>query len=482
MTADSTLSVQTEGPWPVPVLPEGFSLGAATAAYQIEGGTRDGGRGPSGWDAFAALPGSILNGDTADVACDHYHRVPEDVALLKDLGVDAYRFSVAWPRIQPEGSGPANAAGLAFYDRLVDDLLAAGIAPMATLYHWDTPLPLEHSGGWLNRATAERFGEFAAVVGDALGDRIDKWVTVNEPATVTLNGYGLGIHAPGKELLFDALPAAHHQLLAHGLAVQALRAASVAGGIGITNVHSPVSPADPSSPADVLYAELFDAVHNRIFADPVLLGRYPQLPGELAGMLDALHAAPQTDLDVISEPLDFYGLNYYAPTRIAAGSGAESSPDGIAAAMAALPFRLADWPEYPTTGFGWPVAPEHFGTALEQMRDRYAGHLPPVYITENGASFPDEVADSGVVQDHRRVDFLARHLHSALEAVKPGGRAEGVDLRGWFAWSLMDNFEWAAGYSQRFGLVHVDFDTLVRTPKASYHWLRGLIRSRPRTP
>jgi beta-glucosidase len=472
-------SAEELGQWLARVVPPGFELGVATAAFQIEGAVHDGGRGLSGWDAFSAEPGRILNGDTADVACDHFHRVAEDVALVKDLGVDAYRFSIAWPRVIPDGSTHVNGPGLDFYDRLVDSLLAAGIKPLATLYHWDTPLPLEQAGGWLNRATAQRFGEYAAVVGGRLGDRVDKWVTINEPATVTLNGYGLGVHAPGKDLLFEALPAAHHQLLAHGLAVQALRGVGVLGGIGITNVHSPVQPADAENFEDGLYAGLFDVLHNRIFADPVLLGHYPQVPDALADMFAPLLNVPDADLAAISAPLDFYGLNYYAPTRVASGAGNGQSPDGTAQAMTQLPFQLLDWLEYPTTGFGWPVAPDHFGTALEQMRDRYGSALPPVYITENGASFPDVLSADGAVHDTERVEYLARHLFAALDAVKPGGRAEGVDLRGYFAWSLLDNFEWAAGYSQRFGLVHVDFDTLARTPKDSYRMFQELSRRRP---
>ncbi|ALE07029.1 glycoside hydrolase [Arthrobacter sp. ERGS1:01] len=466
------------GRWLAAELPSGFELGVATAAFQIEGAVHDAGRGPSGWDAFTAGPGNILNGDTADIACDHFHRVAEDVALMKDLGIDAYRFSIAWPRIVPDGAGAANPRGLDFYDHLVDALLAAGIKPMATLYHWDTPLPLEQAGGWLNRATAERFGDYASLVGGRLGDRVDKWVTINEPATVTLNGYGLGVHAPGKSLLFDALPTAHHQLLAHGFAVQALRSAGVSGGVGITNVHSPVVPADPDNLEDVAYAGLFDILHNRIFADPVLLGHYPQVPELVADMFAPLLDVPAADLAAISAPLDFYGLNYYAPTRVGAGAGGGENPDGSAPAMAQLPFHLADWPEYPSTGFGWPVAPAHFGTALAQMRDRYGSALPPVYITENGASFEDSLSPDGAVHDSRRVEYLVQHLSAALDAVKPGGRAEGLDLRGYYAWSLLDNFEWAAGYSQRFGLVHVDFDTLARTPKDSFRMFQALARER----
>ena len=258
-------------------LPAGFRVGVATSAFQIEGAVRDGGREPSTWDTFMGQRGRILDGSTAAIATDHYNRSSEDVRLMRELGVDSYRFSLSWPRLQPGGKGPANRAGLAFYDRLLDELLAAGIRPMATLYHWDTPEPLQHVGGWLKRDTAYRFAEYAFLAGEAFGDRVESWVTINEPATVTLNGYALGLHAPGATLLFDALPTAHNQLLGHGLAVAALRDADVSGAIGITNVHSPVEPAGDRED-DAIFAQLFDILHNRIFADPVLLGRYPEIP------------------------------------------------------------------------------------------------------------------------------------------------------------------------------------------------------------
>ncbi len=254
-----------------------FQLGVASAAFQIEGSLAAGGRGPSGWDAFVEKPGSIQDGHSPAVACDHYNRTPEDVELMRALGIDSYRFSLSWPRIQPDGTGPFNSQGLDFYDRLIDRLLEAGISPMATLYHWDTPLPLEHRGGWLNRSTAERFAEYSAAAGRRFGDRVAQWVTLNEPVSVTLNGYALGVHAPGHDLLFDALPAVHHQLLGHGLAVQALRAESVSGAVGVTNLHSPVRPASRSV-TDKFLANIFDLVLNRVYADPILLGRYPKIP------------------------------------------------------------------------------------------------------------------------------------------------------------------------------------------------------------
>jgi beta-glucosidase len=456
------------------LLPTVFLVGTATAAFQVEGAVRDGGRGESVWDAFTTQRGRILDGSDASVATDHFHRYAEDVALMRELGADAYRFSFAWPRLQPDGRGALNRAGIGFYDRLLDELLAAGIRPMATLFHWDTPLGLR--GSWLNRDTASRFGDYAHAVGEEFGDRIDAWVTINEPATVTLNGYALGIHAPGTTLLFDALLAAHHQLLGHGLAVQGLRAADVRGRIGIANVHSPVQPAGERE-EDRVFAGLFDLLHNRIFADPVLLGRYPESP-EFQRELRSLAEVDPEDLRTIHQPLDFYGLNYYQPSRVAAGSGGGATPDGEAPAMAALPFHLEPFPEAPVTGFGWPIAPEYLGIALQELRDRYGDALPPVYITEGGASFPDLVDVHGDVDDVARIDYLAQHLGAALAAVAPGGIAEGVDLRGYLIWSLLDNFEWAAGYTQRFGLVHVNFADQRRTPKHSYRWLQQVLAAR----
>ncbi|MFJ6025890.1 GH1 family beta-glucosidase [Pseudarthrobacter sp. NPDC092424] len=458
-------------------IPPSFILGVAAAAFQIEGALRTGGRGPSGWDAFAEKPGAIIDGHSPAIACDHYNRLPEDVALLQDLGVDSYRFSLSWPRIQPDGRGAFNSEGLDFYDRLIDQLLAAGISPMATLYHWDTPLPLEHRGGWMNRETALRFADYATAAGERFGDRVAQWVTLNEPVSVTLNGYALGVHAPGHALLFDALPSIHHQLLAHGLGAQALRAAGVAGGIGVTNLHAPVRPASRKI-GDRLVAHLYDLLMNRIYADPVLLGRYPKLPVYAKPWLRSIGRITDADLRTIHQPLDFYGLNYYFPVKVAMGRGSASIPADVHKSVARLPFHEVGYPEYGSTGFGWPVAPDHLGVLLAELRDRYGSALPPVYITEGGASFPEPDTVSGTYDDGQRVSYLASHLRAALDATAPGGAAEGVDLRGYYVWTLMDNFEWAAGYSQRFGLVHVDFETQKRTPKQSFYWYRTLSRAR----
>lgn len=440
---------------PMPRFPADFLWGTATAAYQIEGAVDEDGRGPSTWDTFCAEPGRVRDGHTGEVACDHYHRYREDVAIMAELGLNAYRFSVSWSRVQPGGSGAPNTKGLDFYDRLVDELAAHGITPFLTLHHWDLPQELEDAGGWLARDTAYRFADYTQIVHARLGDRVAHWTTLNEPFVQMAFGYALGVHAPGKALLMDALPAAHHLLLAHGLGTAALRAAG-APQVLLTNNHTPVRPAS-TDPADTAAAAAYDALHNRLFLDPVFQGRYPDLTAygvsEVPGVADG-------DLDLISAPLDGFGVNYYNPTRIAAPEG----PD------AALPFTDAGITGVPRTGFDWPVVPEGLTDLLVDLNTRY--DLPPVYITENGCSYPDP--DPGpsdtTVPDPERIAYLDGHIRAVAAA-----RAAGVDVRGYLVWSLLDNFEWAEGYHQRFGLVHVDFATRKRTPKASAHWYRNLI-------
>jgi beta-glucosidase len=436
-----------------PQLPAGFVFGTSTASYQIEGAWDEDGRGLSTWDTFCAEPGKIIDGSDGKVACDHYHRVPEDVSLMKRLCIGAYRFSIAWPRIQPDGTGPANAAGLDFYDGLVDALLGAGIEPMATLFHWDLPQTLQDAGGWENRATAEAFGEYAALCAERLGDRVVKWAPVNEPNVVMLLGHGIGEHAPGKRLGFDAVPVAHHLNLGHGLAVQALRA-NGAKEVGAATNHVPVWEASDAS-QDVAARDLFDALWNRIFADPMLLGQYPE--GHDMNWAEVL-PIEDGDLETIRQPLDFYGFNYYNPMRISA------APEG-----AEVPFVMEDIPGYPKTGFGWPIVPEGMRQVIGQLVERYPD-IPPIYITENGCAYPTGPDENGVVDDHQRIDYLDSHLRAVAEAIE-----DGADVRGYYCWSLMDNFEWAYGYTQRFGLVHIDYETLVRTPKRSFDWYAGVI-------
>lgn len=433
-------------------LPPDFHFGTSTAAYQVEGAAAEDGRGPSIWDTFVAQPDRIRDGSTGDVACDHYHRWQEDVELIGRLGAQGYRFSIAWPRIQPTGSGPVNQAGLDFYDRLVDGLLAVGVQPMATLYHWDLPQPLEDAGGWLARDTALRFGEYAAIMAEALGDRVEHWCPVNEPNVVTLNGYAVGELAPGRTLMFDALPVAHHLLLGHGLAAQALRAAG-ARQVGTATNHLPAWPLSDAE-ADREAADFFDTLWNRLFADPVLLGRYPE------GFAELLPGPVEDDLALIFQPLDFYGLNYYNPM------GVRAAPEG-----SALPFDYHEVPGYPRTDFGWSIVPEGLIEVLTTMKQRYPG-VPPIVITENGCAFSTGPDAQGVVDDQARIDYLEAHLAAVAAAIK-----QGVDVRAYYCWSLMDNFEWADGYTQRFGLVHIDYDTLTRTPKRSFDWYADLVRA-----
>ncbi|MFF9199759.1 GH1 family beta-glucosidase [Streptomyces sp. NPDC014779] len=436
--------------------PAGFVWGASTAAYQIEGAAEEDGKGPSVWDTFVRRPGAVRDGHTGDVACDHYHRLDEDVALMRRLGLGAYRFSVSWPRVLPAGAGRVEPRGLDFYDRLVDALLGAGIEPTPTLFHWDLPQALEDRGGWLDRETAYRFGEYAAVVAERLGDRVGRWITLNEPFVHMSFGYGFGVHAPGRALLLDALPVAHHQLLGHGLAAAALRAAVPGAELLVANNCTPVRlRADARGAADRAAVEAYDVLHNRLFNDPLLLGRYPDLSAY--GTPDPAWGGVvrEGDLDLIGAPLDGLGVNYYNPTWVTAP--AEPS--------AGLRFDLAEPEEtYERTAFGWPVVPEGLTELLTGLASRYGSALPPVWITENGCSQPAGLRDGA------RIAYLAGHLDALARAI-----ASGVDVRGYFTWSLLDNFEWAEGYHQRFGLVEVDFATGTRTPRESFAWYRELI-------
>jgi len=443
-------------------LPVGFTFGASTAAYQIEGAVTEDGRGRSVWDTFCAQPGRVVDGSSGAVACDHYHRYAEDVDLMAGLGLDGYRFSVAWPRVVPDGSGAVNAAGLDFYDRLVDALLAAGVAPMATLFHWDLPQALEDGGGWLERSTAERFAEYAGVVGERLADRVAHWIPVNEPNVVTMLGYATGLHAPGRTLLFEALPVAHHLLLGHGLAVAALRAAG-AGSVGTANNHTPVQPASDAQ-TDRDAAALYDGLWNGLFADPVLRGSYPDALGDLM-------PGPVTeDLRVIAAPLDFYGVNYYNPTRVAA-PGSDLAQVSGAPTADGVPFVLVELGgDHERTDFGWPVVPDGLRDVLVGLHEEYGAALPPLVVTENGCAYDDPAGPDGAIHDARRIDYLAAHLGAVGAAV-----AAGADVRGYFTWSLIDNFEWAEGYTKRFGLVHVDYATSRRTPRDSFGWYRDVI-------
>jgi beta-glucosidase len=430
--------------------PEHFVWGAATSAYQVEGAVRDDGRGESIWDRFAATPGKIAMGDTGAIACDSYHRYREDVRLLRALGLNAYRFSIAWPRIVPEGRGRVNAAGLAYYDRLVDALLDDGIEPFATLYHWDLPQPLEDRGGWPVRDTAGAYAEYVQVVAERLGDRVRHWITQNEPWVASWLGYGLGEHAPGRTNDADAVAAAHHLLLAHGYAVDVLRSNVPRAKVGITIDLEPMHPLT-TSPADVRAAADADARRNRWFLDPVLRGAYPSQPERYRSLLPE---GADADLPVISAPLDFLGVNYYQ-RRIVRADG----PTGETAVV-----QLED---VERTAQGWEVYPRGLHELLVRLEADY--EIPPIYVTENGAAYRDSVV-GGAVDDPERTSYLRRHLQAVAHAI-----ADAVPVAGYFVWSLLDNFEWAHGYTQRFGIVHVDFDTLERVPKSSYAWYRDFI-------
>lgn len=427
----------------------------ATAAFQVEGARSADGRGRTIWDDFVDAPGNVIDGSTAEPGPDSYHRSDEDVALLQGLGVDRYRFSISWTRVIPEAGSDetVSRAGLDYYDQLTDRLLDAGITPEPTLYHWDLPVALEAAGGWLNRDTAYRFADYTAIVADRLGDRVRHWYTINEPASTSLQGYALGELAPGRSLLFDALPSVHHQLLAHGLAAPILRERGAQQAAPTIN-HSLILP-ESSDPADEIAAATLDTVMNRLFADPLLLGAYPDLSafGVDLPIVDG-------DMDLISTPNEIYGFNYYNPITV---RGTDEGP---------LPFTMVPTSGAVTTGFGplWPIRPDTMRDFLIDMTRRYGQDLPPIVIAENGASFPEPDACEDEIDDAERIDYLDRHLGALVEAM-----SEGVPVEGYTVWSLLDNFEWADGWTQRFGLVHVDMETARRTPKASYRWYRDLI-------
>jgi beta-glucosidase len=453
--------------------PEGFVFGSATASYQIEGAVAEDGRRPSIWDVFSHTPGKTLGGDTGDVADDHYHRLDADLDLMRDLGLQAYRFSVAWPRVVPEGRGAANPAGLDFYERLTDGLLARGITPVTTLYHWDLPQVLEDEGGWRVRSTAEAFADYARVVAERLGDRIDTWTTLNEPWCSAFLGYGAGVHAPGATEPLATLQAAHHLNLAHGLGAQAIRSVIPGARISVTlNLHV-FRPEGETGPEAV---RRLDAVGNRVFLGPMLDGEYPaDLLEDTAAVTD-WSFVHDGDLEAIRQPIDVLGVNYYSTSRVRMGEGAGDGPrnDGHGAG-AGTPWTGSETveflpPEGPLTEMGWNIDPQGLTDLLVSTSERYPDL--PLMVTENGAAFPDVVGEDGVVHDAGRVDYLRRHFAAAQDAI-----ARGVDLRGYFVWSLMDNFEWGYGYSKRFGIVRVDYDTQQRTPKDSARWYSEVIRT-----
>jgi len=431
---------------PRSTFPKDFVFGTATSAYQIEG-HGFGGAGSTHWDTFAATPGNVANAEDGRVACDHYHRWPEDLDLVAGAGFDAYRFSTSWARVLPEGRGTPNPEGLDFYDRLVDGLLARGLRPAVTLYHWELPSPLADLGGWQNRDVAERFAEFAEVVMSRIGDRVWSVATINEPWCVAWLSHFLGQHAPGLRDIRATARAMHHVLLAHGRATEAMRALGV-GNIGAVFNMEYAAPAD-DSPEAASAATRYDAIYNRFFLSGVFHGTYP--PEVLDGLAPHMPAGWQDDMGVIGAPLDWVGLNYYTRKLLAPAPGPWP-------ALQEVPGPL------PKTDMGWEIYPEGLGFFLRRTAREYTGDLP-IYVTENGMAWPDRPVD-GHIDDAARIDYIGRHLAQVAAAA-----ADGVPVAGYFVWSLLDNYEWALGYDKRFGLVHVDFETLERTPKASWHAL-----------
>jgi beta-glucosidase len=460
---------------PAGSMPTGFRWGAATAAYQVEGAVAADGRGPSIWDTFSRLPGRVRGGGTGDVAADHYHRYRGDVALMAELGLTAYRFSVAWPRIQPTGRGPADRRGLDFYRRLVDELLAYGIEPWPTLYHWDLPQSLEDAGGWPERDTAARFAEYAGLVHGALGDRVRTWTTVNEPWCAAFLGYASGEHAPGRQEPAASLRAAHHLLLGHGLATQAVRSGPGDPQVALSLNLYGVQPASRAE-ADVDAARRIDGLQNRFFLDPVLHGRYPaDVLTDVAALTDFGFVA-DGDLDTVAQPLDALGVNYYSRLVAAAGAGHPGGRPGPAGGDRLLPSAFPGSESVgfvprglPTTAMDWEIHAGGLTEVLTRITAEYP--VPPLYVTENGAAFADTLTADGRVHDRERTAYLAAHLTAGREAV-----AAGVDLRGYFVWSLLDNFEWAWGYDMRFGVIYVDFPSQRRVLKDSALWYAGSAR------
>jgi beta-glucosidase len=450
--------------------PDGFLFGAAASAYQIEGAADEGGRGPSIWDTFSHQPGHTHGGDTGDVAADHFHRFRDDVRLMRDMGLQMYRFSVSWPRVLPDGTGSVNETGLDFYRALVEELLAAGIEPMATLFHWDLPQPLQDAGGWPARSTAGAFADYARVVHGAIGDRVSWWATINEPWCAAFLGHASGVFAPGVRDPAAAFAAAHHLLLAHGMAVQAMRAEGD-GRHGIPVNPAPIRLGRSDEPDVLQGARVIDGLRNRLWLDALLAGAYPADVLDNAARFGGLPVV-EGDMAAIAAPLDWLGVNYYHDLTVdRAGPGAHSSQLGGGVHPGAE--QVTEVVEVgPLTDMGWPITPPGLYDQLDELRRRYPG-LPPMLVSENGCAYDDPIGPDGTIADLRRIEYLDAHLRQVLRALE-----DGIDVRGYLVWSILDNFEWAEGYGKRFGLVHVDYETQRRTPRRSAGWYRSLIETR----
>jgi len=440
-------------------LPRDFVWGAATASYQIEGAAHEDGRGESVWDRFCATPGKVRNGDHGGIACDFYHRYQDDIALMRELGLDAFRFSIAWPRVLPEGRGRVNEKGLDFYDRLVDELLGSGITPFVTLFHWDTPQTIEDAGGWPSRDTVEAFCQYVEAVAGRLGDRVTRWITHNEPWVVSWVGYAWGHHAPGRKSDPDALATAHHLLLAHGRGVDILRRLSPGSEVGITlNLDHPYPATDDE--ADAAAARWVDGLHNRWFLDPIFHARYPaDMAEEWAPIMPSIHDG---DLETIAAPIDFLGINNYTSPLVAADDNGGRS-------------QIVRRQGVEHTDMGWEIVPDGLHDLLVRVHRDYEPRA--IYVTENGAAFGDIRAHDGMVHDPERTHYIRSYLDAVGKAIE-----DGAPVKGYFVWSLLDNFEWARGYSKRFGIVYVDYPTQERVPKDSFFWYRDFIAGQRSAP
>ena len=448
--------------------PSDFMWGAATSSYQIEGAAYEDGRGLSIWDTFCKTPGKVANGDTGDVANDHYHRYPEDIAIMKELGLKGYRFSFAWPRMFPNGDSVREERGFDFYDRLIDALLDANIEPLATLYHWDLPQTLQDKGGWVNRDIVNYFADYSTAVVERFGDRVKKFSPINEPWVVAWLGYGIGIHAPGHQSRKEAFAAAHHTVIAHAASTNAMRAvrSDILTGPVLNQAQHVAD--DPSNPVQAKAADIGDAHQNRFWMDAFMQGKYPAVLIDTYGD-ELLSVIKDGDLKAATVKNDFIGINYYFDNRIGKSLGGKPEWHSISGLF---DLDIDETPRGPLTDMGWPLTPNGLEALLVRWHKEYGDKLPALYITENGAAYDEEPNESGRVADQRRIEYLHNHLNAVSSAI-----AQGSPVKGYYQWSLMDNFEWALGYEKRFGIVHVDFDTQKRTIKDSAKWYADVIKN-----
>jgi len=448
--------------------PENFLWGAATAAYQVEGAVTEDGRGPSIWDTFSHTPGKTDNGESGDIACDMYHRYPSDIALMQGLGIAGYRLSISWSRLFPNGDEVREERGFAFYDKLINTLISQGITPYITLYHWDLPQALEDKGGWRSRETVTAFGKYAAAVAEHFGDRVKHFAPINEPWCVAWLGHGLGVHAPGISDRPTAFKVAHHTVIAHATAVNAMRAVRSDLKIGPVLNQANYPADDPSDPEQARAADILDAVQNRWWMDAIFYGRYPQILIDDYGdeFLDAILPG---DMELAQAKNDWLGINYYFDTRVGASDAAKLVQFDNSALLG---LTIDSTPEGELTDMGWPITPDGLTTMLVRWHKEFDARLPQIFITENGCAYPDGPDSAGKINDQRRISYLSKHLNAILDAID-----QGVNMGGYFQWSLLDNFEWSLGYQKRFGIIYVDYDSQERLLKESALWYAGVIQT-----